>query len=229
MLGIRIFKPIGETRVAWIMLTVSFVLAGPALILRFNIDPHGVGLDICERFHILPAMLLAIPVSNALNRGCAYITREGAAMTICLLVFVALTVGDLPRLATLHSPAVEFGVRNMLRSLPPLAIAVVTGDDQCFGAQYLQFAHSERPDVAVLCSGLLPVRTYRALWEQRGIPVPPSTGPHLGQALLKTGRPIVVDQMLTGILSAFPSYTFGVLIRVLPPGAPLPTANDVVT
>jgi len=138
-----------------------------------------------------------------------------------------LSATGLPRLAALHSPAVEFGVRNTLRSLPPFAIAVVTADDQCFGARYLQFARGERPDVAVLCSGLLPVRTYRAGWALRGIPVPPSTGRGLGQALLETGRPVLVDPMLTRVLSAFPSYTLGVLVRVLRSGASLPTATDV--
>jgi hypothetical protein len=228
MLGVRIARPVGEPRAGWLCLALSFVVAGPVLMLRFNIDPHGVGRDICERFHMLPLLVLAIPISAALEIGCARVTRAPLAMVLCVPVFAALIAIDLPRLAAVHTPAVELGVRNTLRALPPFAIAVVTGDDQCFGARYLQLARGERPDVAVLCAGLLPVRTYRAAWAARGLTVPPSDGPHLAQALLATGRPVVVDPALTAILAAFPSYPLGVLARVLPPGAPVPTAADVV-
>jgi hypothetical protein len=126
-----------------------------------------------------------------------------------------------------HTPAVELGVRNTLRSLPPLAIAVVTGDDQCFGARYVQLVLGERPDVAVVCAGLLPVRSYRKAWQARGIAMPPTSGPRLGQALLATGRPVLVDQQLTAILSAFPSYPLGVLVRVLPPKVRPPGPGEV--
>jgi hypothetical protein len=227
MLGVRIARPAGETRAGWSALAASFVLAGPVLMARFNIEPRGVGLDICERFHILPALLLAVPVSAALDVACARVTRELAATIACAAAFVALAMADLPRLAALHSPAVELGVRNTLRALPPLAIAVVTGDDQCFGARYLQFARGERPDVAVVCAGLLPIRSYRAAWAARGIAMPASTGPRLGQALLDTGRPVVVDPLLAGVTSGFPSYPLGVLARILPRGGSPPAASEV--
>jgi hypothetical protein len=55
------------------------VLAGPAIVLRFNIDPHGVGLDIRERFHILPTLLVAVPVSAVLSSVCARVTRPSRA------------------------------------------------------------------------------------------------------------------------------------------------------
>jgi len=61
MLGARIWRPAGESRWAWAMLAASFMLAGPVLVSRFNIDPHGVGLYVCERFHLLPTLLLAVP------------------------------------------------------------------------------------------------------------------------------------------------------------------------
>ncbi|MGH9888434.1 MAG: hypothetical protein ACREBE_23070, partial [bacterium] len=172
------------------------MLAGPVLMARFNIDPHGVGLDICQRFHLLPVLLLAMPVAAALEVVCARVPRERerAAAILCVTAFAVLSLANLPRLAALHTPAVELGVRNTLRSLPPLAIAVVTGDDQCFGARYVQLVLGERPDVAVVCAGLLPVRSYRAAWQARGIAMPPSSGPRLGQALLATARPVLVDQ-----------------------------------
>ncbi|HSS01430.1 MAG TPA: hypothetical protein VLM79_30430, partial [Kofleriaceae bacterium] len=235
MLCLRMVRPTGggtggtavEPRAGWIALAASFVLAGPVLMARFNIDPHGVGLDICQRFHLLPVLLLALPVSAALELACARVTREVAAEIVCVAAFAVLMVANLPRLAAVHTPAVELGVRNTLRALPPLAIAVVTGDDQCFGARYVQLVLGERPDVAVVCAGLLPVRSYRAAWQARGIPMPPMTGPRLGQALLATARPVLVDQQLTAILSAFPSYPLGVLVRVLPPTMRPPAPGEV--
>jgi hypothetical protein len=227
MLCIRIIRPTGETRSAWSMLAVCFLLAGPVLIGRFNIDPHGIGLDTVQRFHILPVLLLAIPVASAIDLGRVRVAREGPATVVCVVAFIALVLADVPRLAALHSPAVELGVRNTLRSLPPFSIAVVTQDDQCFGARYLQLVGGERPDIAVVCPGLLPLRTYRAFWAERGLAMPPSTGPRLAQTLLATGRPVFIDPLLRSIISAFPSYPTGVLMRILPDGAALPSPSEV--
>ncbi|HET9620208.1 MAG TPA: hypothetical protein VFP84_02495 [Kofleriaceae bacterium] len=223
---VRIAPPAGEPRAGWIALAASFALAGPLLIVRFNIDPHGVGRDICERFHLLPSLLLAPAVAAALDR--VRVTRERAAIALCAPGFAALVVIDLPRLAAQHSPAVELGVRNTLRALPPFAIAVVTGDDQCFGARYLQLVRGERPDAAVICEGLIALPAYRAQWSARGLALPASTGPRLAHALLATGRPVLIDPTLPRITAAFPHYPLGVLDRVLPPGAALPAAADVL-
>ena len=45
------------------MLLASFVLAGPVLVARFNVEPVGVGRYLVMRFHVLPALLLAIPIA----------------------------------------------------------------------------------------------------------------------------------------------------------------------
>jgi hypothetical protein len=226
-LGARIIRPSGETRTAWCLLALSFLLAGPVLMARFNIDPHGIGLDTVQRFHILPALLLAIPVSAAGDLASARVARDLAPMLACVIAFVALSLADLPRLQAVHSPAVEIGLTNTIRSLPPAAIALVTQDDQCFGLRYLQLTRGERPDVAVVCTGLLPVRSYRASWAERGVRMPPSDGPRLAEALFPTARPVFADQLLRPILTAFPGYPLGVLVRILPPGASPPPAAEV--
>lgn len=226
-LAVRIWRPAGESRRAWALLAASFVLAGPVLASRFNIDPHGLGLYVCERFHILPALLLAVPVAAALDRACARVSRPAVASAFAAAGFAVLVLAGRARLAPVQSPAMELGVRNLLRSLPPGAIAVVTADDQCFGGRYLQLACGERPDVALVCSGLVLTRWYRAAWQARGLALPPATGAHLGDALLRTGRPVFVDSDLRGVLAAFPSYPFGVVRRVLPDGAAPPPASEV--
>lgn len=232
MLGVRIARPVGESRWAWALLAASIVLAGPLLVSRFNIDPidpHGLGLYVCERFHMLPALLLAVPVAAAVDLAlaCARITRPGLATALAVLGFVALSIAGLPRIARIHSPAMQLGVQNLLRSLPRDAIAVVVADDQCFGGRYLQLTRGERPDVALVCAGLLPARWYRTSWASRGLAMPPGTGARLGDALVGTGRPVFVDRSLGGVLAAFPSYPLGVMVRVLPRTAAVPSPSDV--
>lgn len=226
MLLARIRRPAGESRWAWAMLAASFLLAGPVLVSRFNIDPHGIGRDVCERFHILPALLLAVPVAALVDLAGDRLVRPRAT-ALAVLGFAVLAFAGWPRLARIHSPAMEAGVRNLLRSLPAGALAVVIADDHCSGGRYLQLARGERPDVALVCAGMLPLRPYRELWARRGLALPSSDGARLGDALLATGRPAFVDPFLHRVLDAFPAYPFGVLRRVLPRGAAQPTVGEV--
>ncbi len=227
MLGVRVWRPAGESRWAWALLAASIVLSGPLLASRFNVDPHGIGLYVCERFHILPALLLAVPVAAAIDLACTRLTHPRLVTALAVLGFVALSIAALPRLARVHSPAMELGVQNMLRSLPRDAIAVVISEDQCFGGRYLQLARGERPDVALVCSELLRRDWYRAAWASRGLAMPADPGAPLGDALVVTGRPVFVDRGLTGVLAAFPSYPFGVLLRVLPRGSTPPSPSEI--
>jgi hypothetical protein len=227
MLGVRIWRPAGESRWAWAMLAVSIVLAGPVLASRFNIEPHGIGLYVVQRFHLLPAVLLAVPVAAALDLVCARIGRSGAGTVLAVLGFGALSIAALPGLARIHSPAMERGVQNLLLSLPAGAIVVVVSEDQCFGGRYLQLARGQRPDVALVCSELLRRPWYRDRWADRGLTMPATAGAALGAALLRTGRPVFVDRGLTGVLAAYPSYPFGVVFRVLPAGEAAPTAAEI--
>jgi hypothetical protein len=226
MLLIRIRRPAGETRWAWALLAASFVLAGPVLVARFNVDPHGIGRHTCERFHLLPALLLAVPVAALVDLAGDRL-RPGPATALAAAGAAVLAAAGWPQLARIHSPALELGVQNLLRSLPPGAIAVVIADDHCSGGRYLQLARGERPDVALVCAGLLPLRDYRAGWAARGVALPAGDGPRLGDALLATGRPVFVDPFLHGVLDAFPAYPSGVLRRVLPRGAAPPPVGEV--
>ncbi len=229
--GLRLWRPAGESRWAWALLAASFALTGPVLAARFNVEPHGIGLYIVRRFHILPALLLAIPIASAFDIACARIARPWLAGALGALSFVALVIAALPGLARVHSPAMERGVRNLLRSLPPGAIAVVVSEDQCLGGRYLQLAAGERSDVALVCSELLRRDWYREAWARRGLamPVDPGSVPSaaLTRALLATGRPVFVDRGLTRMLSTSPGYPFGVLHRLLLPGTAAPSADAI--
>lgn len=226
MLAVRIWRPAGASRAAWISLAITIVLAGPGLTSQFNIDPHGIGLFICQRFHLLATILLAVPVAAAISSISSW-RRPIAASAIALVAFVALSLAAWPTVAREHSPAMELGVRNLLRSLPPRAIAVVLSEDQCFGAAYLQLVRGERPDVWVVCSALVARPWYRADWAVRGLAMPAQVDAAFAEGLLHTGRPVFVDRALAPILTAFPNYPFGVLFRVLPRGASPPSPAEI--
>jgi hypothetical protein len=144
-----------------------------------------------------------------------------------LLGFVVLSLAALPQLSRIHSPAMELGVQNLLRSLPRDAIVVVLSEDQCFGGRYLQLARHERPDVAFVCSELLRRYWYVDAWAARGLAMPTAPGAPLGDVLIATGRPVFVDMGLSSLLAAFPSYPYGVVYRVLSRGAQPPRAREV--
>ena len=227
-LAVRIWRPAadGEPRWGWIALAVSAVLAGPLLVTRFNVEPEGLGLYICQRFHLLPALLLAIPVAVALDAPAGAVKRPVLAAALPLVVFAGLVVTGLPALARVHTPAVELGVRNLLRSLPPDAVVHVVPDDLCGGSIYLQEARHERPDVVVMCAAMLRLPWYRAQLSRRTMGVEAVAG-GLSEALVKSGRAVFVDPQLGNVLAAYPHYPYGIVRRILPVGTPAPAASEI--
>jgi len=229
----------GESRAAWAALALSFLVAGPLLVLRFDVPPHDLGLYIVQRFHVLPTLLLAIPVAVGLDLGWTWARararlpapRPSVATGLAIAVFAAAAASSLPHVAAAHSLAMEHGVRNMLRSLPAGAVVIGRGDDLHVGTRYLQLADHERPDVVYVHWAAMATGWYRDRLRPFGIeipdrPVPPSVA--LAQHVLDAGRPLFVDPAEGNILTAFPSYPYGVLVRVLPHGATAPTLEDVV-
>lgn len=226
-----------ESRGAWSLLAASFVLAGPLLVSRFNIPPAGIGLMLCHRFHLLPAMLLAIPVAAALDFSGTWIARRFPAHTksshalgqaLAVVTLVVLASRSLPK----HSPAVERAVQNMLRPLPHGAVVIVSEDDLYFGSAYVSLVRGERSDVTVISHGQLLNPEYRGrLHERRGIVMltPGDKMPSLRIAddVLARQQPMFVDGGLVNILSTFPSYPYGTLFRVLPRGATRPPIEEV--
>jgi hypothetical protein len=237
MLGYRVVRAVGEPRAGWITLLVSFVLAGPILITRFDIQPIRMGLYVVHRFHILPALLLVIPVASGLDRAGALLVRRLGdrpsvsryAAALPLVGFVALIATSLPELARFHSPAMENGVRGMLLGLPENAIVFTTTDELDISLRYEQMARGERPDVLVFRPRGTGARWYadrvRALGFDLGVPES-TTG--IAERALATGRPLFVNRNEKEILAAFPSYPFGLFERVLPRGNAIPSIADIV-
>lgn len=222
-----------DERWAWRMLAASWLLAGPVFASQLGVDPDGIGGYVGGRMQILGALVLAVPIASAFELIAERANRPLApalATGVVVAGFAALTVVALPRLARVHSPAVETGARAMLAPLPPFAIAVVSSEDECFGGRYLQLVEGVRPDVALVCWPLVTRAWYVGRLALPGLAISPGGLASVAQAeaLLATGRPLVVDRAQTQLVTDLPSYPLGTLQRVLPRGGALPSAAAVL-
>ncbi len=232
-LGVRCARPSGgETREAWAMLALSFVLAGPVLVARFNVEPVGIGLYLCRRFHLLPAILLAPAVACALDAALARLPsgRELATRVIAVALILTAAAISLPEVAAVHSPANEVGTRNALVSLPPDAVVIETDGALHYGFAYLELTEGVRPDVAVVTWRMMPFPWYRDRLARRGVAIPSGEGAasvRVASSILASGRSVFVDGFEAAILKELPSYPYGILFRVLPAGTPRPSIDEV--
>lgn len=224
-----------ETRVAWALLAASWVLAGPLLALRFDVPPEQFGLYVVRRFHILPALLLAVPVASAIDFIADRITVERMSLAlqsvIAAVAFAALAGLALPRLAAEHSPTLEHGLSNIIETAPPRAVIITAFDDLYFGGGYLQEVLGARADVTIVSWPLVLLGWYRDRIAAKGIIVGRGDGVasvRVATAILASGRPLLVDQFERNILENFPSYPYGLLIRALPKGSPQPSLDEVI-
>jgi hypothetical protein len=246
VLGVRAFRCTrarGESRAAWALLAVSTLLAGPVLALRFNIYPSGLGLAICERFHVMAMVLLAVPVAMAVDMTADWIAtrakRELIATPrlreVATVAVFATTAGlSLPYVKAMHSPAVEHNVCNVLGSLPEHAVVMLTADDLYFGANYAQHALGVRPDVTVIAWGIAGQPWYRDRISRQGITIEthmangdvPSV--RVARQVLALDRPLFVELSMGNVARALPSYPYGGLLRILSPGSPAPSLDEIV-
>lgn len=235
VLGYRCVRiGVGEPRIAWQMLALAFVVAGPLLAARFDVEPSGLNLYAVRRFHLMATLLLAVPVACAIDvivaRHEARL-RVGVAAAIGVLGFATAAIVTLPDLLRVRTPAVEHAMRGMLRGLPPGAVVFISGDITFFGTGYLQVARGERPDVIVALWHLVGDGPYRDRLARRGIVIEKTEGTtpsvRIAEQILASGRPLFVDLSLGNILTTFPSYPYGTLFRVLPRGQARPTIDEV--
>jgi hypothetical protein len=233
----------GEPRWGWAMLAVSFLLAGPILIARFNVAPVGIGLFICQRFHLLAIVMLTVPAAFGFD---AILSRLGARVDVPLLrrplvresvavaLFAAAAGASLPHVLETHSPAVEKGVANILKSLPENAVVLGTADDLVFGARYLQEVRGVRRDVDVIAWPMTTMPWYRQRFAARGVPIDPYApgegvpSLRVARQIFGTGRPLFVEISMGTILQTFETYPHGVLFRVLPPGEHKPDLYEIL-
>lgn len=225
-----------ESRVAWWMLAASWLLAGPLIVLRFNLVPEDLDLYVIERFHVQSLCVFAVFVAVGIDRVLEYWRRATPRLlggALAAAAFVAGAASSLPDVSRKHSIAVEQGLRNVLATLPPAAIVIGTPDDLHFGMGYLQSVLGIRLDVTVICTSQLGLPYYRdRLRARTGFVVEkPAAGEtvtgNIAKQALATGRPVFIDTFQANIASAFPIYPHGILFRVLPSGSNVPSLEQI--
>jgi len=216
---------------AWRVLAASFVLAGPLLITRFNLDPIGTGAFVCSRFHLLPILLVAVPLAVALDPLLEKV-KLPIGSVIGVFVFAAVAGRSLPHQMRAQSAAVENALRATLSALPAKSVVIVTPENTYFGMGYLQQVLGVRRDVTVISWPMVKSPEYRARAAARtGLRFEAPRGGVLGEALaeqvLARGQPLFIDAYGGGIARAFPTYPLGLVFRVLPRGTPPPPPAEV--
>ncbi|MBA3502823.1 MAG: hypothetical protein H0T65_20845, partial [Deltaproteobacteria bacterium] len=240
-LGYRIARPTQETRWGWALLAITFLIAGPLLATRFNLAPDlGVSSYVIERFHLLPLVLLVVPVACGLDLVGGWIIpripgqlirSRAVARVLVLCGFVAVVGLSLPHILRSHAPAVEELVINTLRSLPERAVVIGTADDLNNGSAYVQLVLGIRRDVDYINWPLMSLGWYRERKANKGVKFEPGEGHasvRTAEHVFRTGRPLLVDAFASNILQAFPHYPYGILYRVLPRGEKVPSLEEIL-
>jgi hypothetical protein len=224
----------GEPCVGWQALALAFVVAGPVLAARFNINPSGLSLYVARRFHLMPTLLLGVPVACAFDVAVARVERwlrAEVAAAIAVLGFATAAILAVPDLMRVRTPAFDHAIRGMLRGLPPNAVVFTSGDLTFLGTGYFQVALGDRPDVVVVLWKFVATPWYRARLARRGLVIDTTKDatPSVRNAekFLASGRPVFVDQTLNNVLQALPSYPYGTLFRILPRGESPPSIDQI--
>lgn len=121
-------------------------------------------------------------------------------------------------------------MRNTLASLPPNAVMFGTTDEFDVTMRYLQLAVGLRPDVVFVRPGAMWDPRYAARFARDGLVFDPAkdSSVTLAGRVLESGRPLFVTPWEKDVIKAYPSYRFGVLMRVLPPTAAAPSLDDII-
>jgi hypothetical protein len=228
-LALRIAWPSegGETRWAWAMLALSWLVAGPVFVSRFDAVPEGIGLYISQRFHVLPVLLAAIPVAAAVD--IARIPERFAPLAV--VVFAGCALLAIPRVARVHTAAVELFAHNTLRALPDHAVVIVGTDAFYYAMVYRQQIFDDRRDVVVVAWPVMARDWYRARVAALGVVADPGDEPpevRLANHLLSANHAVFFEPGETELGRAFLTYPVGPLARVLARGAQVPAIDDVI-
>jgi hypothetical protein len=214
-------------------LAASFVLAGPLFAMLVNVESSPEGLGSVRRFHLLPMALLVVPTAL----GADAVLRRARAVLQAAVVATTLLAGALLGFASVsgeHGPMLEAYVLDTLRTAPPGAVLLGSGDLRVFGTLYERVARGIRRDVVFVSPILLHYDWYRRrAGAALGFSLPPPEHGSvdtvaLASRILRSGRRLfLTDVFSEAIPRHYPTYPIGTLIEVLPEGAPLPPPRDL--
>lgn len=127
-------------------LSLSTLLAGPVFLALFDVPAEDLGRVVAARFHVLPAVLLAVLAGVGIASASRRWRRAPLVLAACLPVSFGLHVefGSHRGWTLLEDVVVE-----VLESAEPDTTLVVHGDSMIFGLMYAQEVLGVRPDVTV--------------------------------------------------------------------------------
>ena len=141
-------------------------------------------------------------------------------MAAVVVVGAAQLAITLPEIREHNRPSVENYVRNTLKSAPPDAIVVESGDHRLFGFIYAQNVLHLRPDISFVNPGPMGQAWYRRdLGARIGVNLDtPSRGPigplTLSRRLAATGRPLYYTDFYDAKLEPLHHESVGTLMRI---------------
>jgi hypothetical protein len=224
-----------------LLLALLPLLAGPAFMLLFNLQPEGISAQVIERFHVLPNALLALCLGVGLAvlddlwlSGAGREVRGRIWRVTAWTVVGASALLSFGRADVSASYAAEDYVRDALGAAERGALILGQGDERVFGMLYVQQMLGVRPDVQYVDFRMLGYRWYVAQ-KQRERPGFSYRFEPRRVAVLR----LISDEQRRGVpvylatvpsqkvVAAYPGYPAGPLLRLLPPGQMPPSALDV--
>ncbi|HEX8793224.1 MAG TPA: DUF2723 domain-containing protein [Polyangiaceae bacterium] len=210
-----------------VAVAVSWLLAGPAVLATVVGRPVGIYALIIERMHILPLLLLSIPLAwgvDAMLERAPRDARERIAAGAAIVAMLVDAWRGPPRIAEYERPTVEHYLEDTLESLPPRAIVVGSGDHRFFGFLVEQQVLGLHRDVTYVDAGMLRTDWYRARIASAlgdGVPVG-SEAKGLVAAEASSGRQVYLTDSLEQLTpDGFQTEAIGTVSLVLPPGEPM--------
>ncbi|HEV7558339.1 MAG TPA: hypothetical protein VGO00_22875, partial [Kofleriaceae bacterium] len=231
-IGVSIARP--GNRLRWLGLAASLVLAGPFIVGSFNVAPESLGLYVCQRFHLLPVLLLCIPTAIAFEAGLSRVRLPSRAAWVAPLVVVITAATSLPYVSRVRTTSLTLLGRNALRSLPPDAIVIVRSDDTFYAQIYVQELEGERTDVTIVSWWLIVFPWYRERLAKQGLVLDPyaaTPGPwarRIAHQIWKTKRPLFTETQDPRFGPLFDAIPYGIFVNVPPPGALAPSLGEIV-
>lgn len=227
-----------------IALLLSSLLAGPVLLSMMNLAPEGIAVRVIERFYVLPALLLTLPMAAAMEwLAMRYQLATARAWPVVVVVGYLQLLASLQTVTDHHFPAVHNYITNTLAQVEQDAALLGTGDHRLFGYLYAQQALGLRPDVLVIDVSMMRYPWYRARIEAQLGEVPAGAteqaDPTSRQAgdfnslqlvaqLVALRRPVYLTDIYSRAAGEqLPLVPEGALMRVAPPGAPPLALNEV--
>lgn len=234
-----------STKLLWLALFLSFLLSGPILVLRFNLEVNFLLAVVIERFHILPNQLLVIPVAKGIDAALITLRtflaknylendwfdpQRSILFAIPVATVLYCFVLSLPRLESRNSPVIENLLRNTLLNMPHGSLLIGTGDHQRFGYPYLQEIQGVRKDVIFTTIGSISSESYcrGVQYKMRGIRSSVIRAncnlldfielAHQQKRRVFLHLPLGPASEWNEILNRYPSQIYGTALEILPMG-----------